>query len=269
MGCAEAPTCAEVQNITVESVAGRSASLAWSYNQNVINHPTSFVIELYDENGLIDSYTTTETYYLLSQLNPETEYGVLISSYCEDGSIGAADSAAFKTRCLNEVNISIGNGTASSGYIPTYVYYNYSYTQQLFEASEFQGPASIQSISFVQLSNYTTTRTLKIYLGNTTQSSLSASTAIPNTNMTLVYNGSYTFVPGENLITLDTPFQFDGTSNVVLAVDDNTGGYHTALNMSTHAATGKAIYCYSDYTNVDYNSGTLYALNNRNDIKFG
>ena len=269
LGCAEAPTCAEVQNITVESVAGRSASLAWSYNENVINHPTSFVIELYDENGLVDSYTTTETYYLLSQLNPETEYGALIFSYCQDGSIGDADSVAFKTKCLNEVSISIGNGTTSTGYMPTYVYYNYSYTQQLFEPSELQGAASIQNVSFLQLSNYTTTRNLKIYLGNTTQASLSPSTAIPNSDMTLVYNGSYTFVPGQNLITFDTPFQYDGTSNLVLAVDDNTGGYSSTLNMSAHAATGKAIYCYSDYTNVDYNSGTLSNLSSRSDVKFG
>ena len=64
----------------------------------------------------------------------------------------------------------IGDGTATNSYLPSYSYYGYSYTQQLFLASEIGSPRSIESVTF-DMANYAVNRTYKIYLMNTTATS--------------------------------------------------------------------------------------------------
>ena len=67
--------------------------------------------------------------------------------------------------------ITIGNGGAATNqYLPSYSYYNYSLTQQLYTASEIGQSGIISSIAFYndgseQMRNYT------IFMVNTTKSS--------------------------------------------------------------------------------------------------
>ena len=72
---------------------------------------------------------------------------------------------------------------------------------------------------------------------------------------------------------LDTPFEYDGTSNLVLVVDDNTNGYDHAPYMSCSVYSteeNQALYAYSAATNYnplappttsEYNSNVLSVKN--------
>ena len=76
---------------------------------------------------------------------------------------------------------------------------------------------------------------------------------------------------GWTFIMFDTPFIYDGTTNVVLVADDNTGSYTGSPHMSCRVfeAPGQAIYVYNDGTNYNPYAPTGYSgtmLNVKNQL---
>lgn len=71
-------------------------------------------------------------------------------------------------------------------------------------------------------------------MGQTAQSSFTANSAsfIPLSQLTLVYSGTVSYPsPGNWLeVTLATPFEYDGTQNLVIGLDENTPGASTGLS---------------------------------------
>ena len=75
-----------------------------------------------------------------------------------------------------------------------------------------------------------------------------------------VFSGEVTLAANTwSFVNFTTPFEYDGTSNLVLVVDDNTGGYsyspHLACSVFNTSST-QAIYIYSDGTNYNPASPT-------------
>ena len=91
-------------------------------------------------------------------------------------------------------------------------------------------------------------------MGNTTKSSFTSSSDwVSSTNLTQVYSGSFIApaTAGWIEIELTTPFNYDGTSNLVIGFDENTSGYHASSDEFYCYASGsdRSIYYYSDGTN--------------------
>lgn len=162
--------------------------------------------------------------------------------------------------------IQIGNGTITSSYAPNYYLYNYSYSQTIYTAAEMNAqsaniPATITKIWYKPTSSAATTnwKDWVIYMGNTTKNSFTSTTDwIAVGSMTEVFNGQLPAnVTANNWleITLTTPFNWDGTSNIVVAVDENTPTYGNSPGWAGYTlapSTGnKVIYYYSDPTNPD------------------
>ena len=150
----------------------------------------------------------------------------------------------------------IGQGTTNNNYLPTYNYYKYSMTEQIYTADEMGEAGNITSIAFYN-EGAEKTRTLDLYLKATSKSSFSSKTdwvAVAASDK--VFSGDVTLVANDwTFITFTTPFEYDGSSNVVLVVDDNSNAYSSSPYMACSAySTGnakQAIYIYSDDT--DYN----------------
>ena len=246
VGCVEAPTCPGVGNINITNVAGRSAYLTWQSLETTPQEGRSYEVNVYDANGLVNSITTTETATMIGALNPQTSYGVTITAMCSDGNTATSDSIVFSTLCLAVNNVAIGSATTTSTYHPSYTLYDYSYTQQLYLASEFNGASTFTAIEFNQTSSETLARNLDVYLAHTSQTTLTSSNPIAPSGMTLVYRGEYTFVPGANEIVFNTPFNYNGTDNLVLIVDDNTGSWETSMTFSAESVSSRAIHKYQD-----------------------
>jgi len=131
--------------------------------------------------------------------------------------------------------VEIGTGTTYGTdvtYSPLYTYYETSKQQILYLASELQaaglGAGNITSIAFNISSVSTKAMTnFDVSIGTT---SLSALTTTFETGLTSVYT-SAAYTPagtGWQTITFTTPFNWDGTSNIVLQVcDGNNTGYAT------------------------------------------
>ena len=166
------------------------------------------------------------------------------------------------------VEIGVEGGTSTNTYLPTYEYYKYSLTQQIYTADEIGTAGTINSIAFFFTG--TSTRTLDVYMVNTTMNSFSGNSDwITVTAADLVYSGSLTYTANAwNTLDLDTPFVYDGTSNLAVIVDDNTGSYVSSVGSYVFNATSMALRVYSDGTNYDpmappIGSGAVLSVKNQ------
>ncbi|MBR5725639.1 MAG: PKD domain-containing protein [Muribaculaceae bacterium] len=160
-------------------------------------------------------------------------------------------------------------GSTTDQYLPSHSYYRYTLSQQIYTAEELGSAGLITSIAFYN-GGTTKTRTYDIYMVGTTKSEFTGATDwVTVTSDNLVYSGSVEMTAGDwTTLTFDTPFLYDGVSNVVLVVDDNTGSYNQGMLCSVFAAPSQALRVYSDGTN--YNpfapssySGTVMNVKNQ------
>jgi len=155
-------------------------------------------------------------------------------------------------------DVIIGTGTTTNQHLPMEMYYGYTYSQSIFKASYFGGTfGSITKVAYYYNGTGAYTDAIKIYMGTTSLTSFaSTSSWIPLSNLTLVYDGNITTTttPGWIELTLQTPFTYGGGSNLVIAFDENTPGYHSSTNdfyCSLLDNDASSIYFYNDVTNPD------------------
>ena len=138
----------------------------------------------------------------------------------------------------------IGSGTSTSSYLPTYNLYNYSLTQQIYTVDEIGNAGLISSITFLPQGSIT--RNLQVYMVNTDKTSFSGSNDwITVTADDLVFEGSVAMAAPQTTITLNDPFMYDGT-NLAIIVNDLTGTWTSSVAYATFTATAQAINIYQD-----------------------
>ncbi len=150
-----------------------------------------------------------------------------------------------------DVTIGSGTTTNSGNYVPTSVNYEYSLTQQIYTAAELGDAASIIAISFYYNSaNASDARNLQVYMSHTSNSTLTGWTTVSSSQ--LVFAGTHTFTQGWNTLTLTTPFAYNGASNVLVTVDDNSGTYSANGYFRTYSTgANRALYYRNANTNPD------------------
>jgi hypothetical protein len=165
-----------------------------------------------------------------------------------------------------EAEVAIGNGTSTNAYLPTYSYYGYTLSQQIFTASEVGQAGIITKVAFKVSNSKSATRSIDLYLKHTTKTAFTSQTGWETmSNGDKVFSGSVTFQSsGWTTITLSTPFVYDGTSNLVVCVDDNTNSYVSNSSNSPKFyvySTGqnRALRIYSDGTNYNPASPSSYS----------
>ena len=160
--------------------------------------------------------------------------------------------------------VTIGEGTGTTYYFPIDNYFNYSCTQQIYFAEELGTAGTINAISFYY--NYGTAYTtpnITMYMKNVSRSEFSSTTDYePLALGDIVWSGDIApTAAGWYTFTLDTPFQYDGTSNLLVAFFDGTSGYPgTSYNWRQTTSPGSAYMAlryYSDsYCPDPYNLGS-------------
>ena len=227
--CENDPDCGTVSEIQFTNITGSSAMVSWSASP--YGTQMEFILEytIAGEENWVSDYAESNS-YLLSGLEPSTEYEIRIMTNCEEGS-SDWQTSGFTTRCLVDEEFAIGNGTSTSYYFPVNNYYNYTYSQQIFTAEELGNTAnSISGISFQY--GYSSPSTAKndvnIYLGHTSKSSFASGSDYELfDSLQLVYSGALNCTQGWNRFDFDTPFEYNGINNLIVAVDDNSGSYNS------------------------------------------
>jgi len=189
--------------------------------------------------------------------------------------IGVAFAQPF-TDCND---IIIGNGTATSYEIPINTIYNYSYTQQIYEASEiefFGENTTLTAISFqyVHSTPYYNKIEQTIYLGITDKAVFeSTNDWIPLSQLQEVFYGTLDYNNNNEWYTipLHTPFEYSG-GNIVVAVLNNSGNYIsiTQPTFECQNITGKTLHYRVDgsFINPANPPTATGILAERNNIQF-
>ena len=238
-------TCPRPTGLTVTLTPGdgSQATLAWTEN----GEATQWQVCIDDDESQLLTATTNPV--LLTGLIPEMTYTAKVRAYCD-----ANDQSAWSNTVTFQPSdkIRIGSGTATNSYLPTYTYYKYSLTQQIYTADEIlSGAGAILSVDF--WCTYDRTRTLDIYMVNTPKMAFESTTDwITVTSDDLVYSGEVTFAANTwTPIVFDSPFAYDGESNVAIIVDDNTGSWVSGGSFYAFSAENQALCIYNDNTNFD------------------
>jgi hypothetical protein len=167
--------------------------------------------------------------------------------------IKAADGIIYYMEATGGVatDVEVGDGgTASDTYLPTYSYYKYSLTQQIYTPDEIGMAGTISAIAFKN-TVVERTRNISIYMVETDKETFANKTdweAISAED--LVFSGQVTFTVGEwTKIDLDAPFAYDANSNLLVCVADNSGTYDDGsqhLSCLVFNASSQAIRSYRD-----------------------
>lgn len=247
--------CPRPSNFRTENLGVTTTDVTWVGPEDGL-----YYVILRHNGSLVASDTVNTNRVHFTNLGPGTTYSLQARRICsETDSSEISQSFSFKTKvCGGGITDTIGDPTnASTSYhLPIDNYYNYSYSQQIYNASELSGAGEINAISFYYTGTSAMTHKTQcsIYLAHTSLSDfMSVNDFVPFDSLQLVYTGALNGAPGWNTVTLNNTFLYNGDSNLVLAIDDNSGSYDgTSYTFAVASAVGTpAMYLYSDGNNPD------------------
>ncbi|MBQ9638599.1 MAG: choice-of-anchor J domain-containing protein, partial [Bacteroidales bacterium] len=268
--------CPRISNISVQAYT-HAADIMWSILGGT-TIPSSYDVVLTNtEDNTSVRYTTTEPSLRLFDLEPTTHYTVSVTANCATQGSGYTSTTEFSTTCglvLNEVSATTtGNPATTSAYLPVTNYSStsspYSYTQQVFSSNELNGAHEISGIAFQY--NYSQRMTAKqnvtIYLGYSPRATIT--TWVPFDSLSAVYTGPLEAAQGWNTLYFDRTFSYNGTGNLVLAIDDNSGASNTSsFSFNVHTIANKALYAYATTDINPQNPTTAVAATVRNNVRW-
>jgi hypothetical protein len=150
-------------------------------------------------------------------------------------------------------NICLGTGTVSSNF-PFSTYWEDGRTDMLFLASEITGaggyPCNITQIAFNVISvGGPMLNGFNVKFQNTAASTISAFT---NSGWTVALNGTYTVsTAGWNVITLTTPYQWNGSGNLLMEVCYNNNAWSAYSPVNSTTGTGNCVAYSTDLPSGD------------------
>ena len=136
---------------------------------------------------------------------------------------------------------------------PSQTNFKYSYAQNIYHADEIGMGGTITAIAYKGSTSAMGQRTWRILMGNTSLDGF-ASDCVPVSDLTEVFVGQVSIL-GEDwtVITLENPFEYSGTSNLVIAVEDQTGemntyGYYESTTGLSENRSWRTVSDYTAYT---------------------
>lgn len=165
-------------------------------------------------------------------------------------------AALAMTLMANAQTITIGDDTSLSNITPINSLYNYSITEQIYLASEIEFAGYIKSVRFRIAYSYNTecTNDIVMYMKHVSKSTFSSpSDYEPLTTDNMVYSGPWTIpanTDGWMSIDFDTPFSYNGTDNLLIAIDENSDDFNIRYFMYSGANSTVLSY-FSDTQNPD------------------
>jgi len=161
---------------------------------------------------------------------------------------------------LNAQQVQIGNGTEEGKHVPIEPYYGYSYSQQIYLASQIGVPdgGTITEIKF-QFNQPNATlensNEWEVYIGHTSKTEFVSDTDwVAVSELTLVFDGTIPASDAEGWITVDIDdWAYNGTDNLLIAVNEKKDDYDSSSDdFYAFASTGtQSIVYYNDYNPFD------------------
>ena len=264
------PNCFAPSNVAASDVTNSTAVISWTENTNPA--ATAWTLKYGpagfdpDNEGTAVAVTTTPSYEITG-LNAYAYYDVYVRAECSSIEHSEwSDVCSFRTACPDGGDVEVLGTTASTNYtLPVNTYYGYSYTQQIVTAEEIGSATTLNSISisYAYTSPNTMESNVDIFIGYTDKNSFSSSTDfVDPASLQLVYSGSLVCNNfGWNEFMFNTPFVYNGTGNIVVAMHEKNSSYSGSAYkfdlMSTDSPM--ALSYYSDSYNPDPTSSSTLA----------
>ena len=238
-----------------------SAGVLYEFDCNCAAASQTFMVNVTSSHGTV-SGGGEFTFGQSCTVTATADEGYFFTGWMENGEVvSTANPYTFSVTSDHNLvatfvqSIEIGQSETTNNYLPSYNYYKYSLTQQIYTADEIGTAGTITSIAFYN-EGAEKTRNYDFYLKPTTKSSFSSKTDwITVAESDKVFSGSVTMAANAwTFITFSTPFEYDGTSNLVLVADDNTNAWTSSPHMACsvfNTSLSQAIYYWDDNTNFN------------------
>ncbi len=164
----------------------------------------------------------------------------------------------------NAQTIQIGSGSSTGLVLPLSTNWGYNYSQTIYTAAQILGEGASNNGGTITTIRYKPTtsnstvdwRDWTVYMCLTDKTEFTSTTDwVEIADLTEVFNGqiaSNTVANQWMEITLTTPFMWDGISNIVVAIDENTPDYGNSTYWATFTSgTNTGMYYRSDSNNPD------------------
>ena len=155
----------------------------------------------------------------------------------------------------------VGEGTVVNTGVPIEPFYGYSYSQSIYSSNQINASGSITGVSYTATEGTTlaTSGQWVVYVGLTDKEIFESTTDwIPISELTQVYSATAeapTTISEQGVVTItfDAPFEYDGSLNLVIAVEENQDGYDSSGHDFYCSQSNQIVsmYYYSDVTNPD------------------
>jgi len=254
--------------------AADGGTMTWTEN----GIATQWTLQYSTKSDFSSDVTTVEnltaTTFTATGLTAETTYYVRVKSV-----VGSIASEWCTGRLEPTATKWIGFGsTVSTGDAPTQLGYKYSLSQQIYTAEEIGKVGVIESIAFRITDNTggLVTRNLDVYLVHTDKTAFSGQYDWVKVNEAdKVFSGNVDLAKDSWFtITFDAPFAYNGTSNLAVVIDDNTGTSSVAQSFAAYSVDSYSLIRVgsntADFNPLSYKAeGLRYNLRNQIRIGFG
>ncbi|MBO4488348.1 MAG: fibronectin type III domain-containing protein, partial [Bacteroidales bacterium] len=262
----QAPTA-----LTVSDIDQTSATLSWTDLAGGHNWEYQYSTSISFAENTISDFVTGSAHVQLAGLTPSTTYYARVRSLCETTSPvfwSSVKSFATEAEPLPTL-VQIGDGNGTNRFLPTDIWKDYSLTQQIYTATEIGRAGNIYSIAFYNTGD-AIDRNIDLYVAHTPNYHFFYDDDwVSVTPADRVFSGSVTFLSNDwSIIEFQMPFDYNGTDNLLVVMDDNTGGHASGRYFRTFYALDRAI-AISEI--IDYDPFTISAegqvLTEKNQIR--
>lgn len=186
----------------------------------------------------------------------------------------------FTSVKATDVEIGVDDASVTTAsYIPINALWKYGWSQQIYTAEEIGMAGTINSITFwmYHTGSNPPSYSVNIYIAGVTDEVFATTSSwVSLSESDLVFSGTtFANLPtsaaniAEFTITFDTPFAYDGSSNLLIAFANNTGSYVSGMNAQVFGSSSgpkMCLYKYQDSGAIDPTTpgvtGTQYGLRN-------
>ena len=173
-----------------------------------------------------------------------------------------------------EVTIGDPTSTLTDEYLPSYSTYEYSITQQIYTADEIGMSGTITTLTMWLTNTSYYARNFNVYMKEVSGSvfedgdswvSLSEDDLVG----TATINNDVSD-PTETTFTLETPFEYSGTGNLLICIHDITGEWSSGLGgVFFSTESNQSLHAYKDDTayDISYPGDTGFLLNIKNVVR--
>ena len=140
-----------------------------------------------------------------------------------------------------QAQVVVGEGTTVNEEMPIEPYYKFSYSQVIYHAGEINASGTITGLKYTATegTDLANSDGWTIYMGHTSldqhlvESGSTTVNWVDISELTQVFSGTVTITDQEVSITLDTPFEYNGTDNLMVAVNE-TSNVNNSYDSSSH-----------------------------------